>query len=305
MKDYLNFINEFYPIRRTKKEKEAFRNYVLEEAKTTNYEVEIETLDNKYNNIIIGNLEEAKIIFTAHYDTPATSIIPNLMMPRNKLLTMIYHLGIPIILSLLCLLIASLIASFMSVEMRYTIMLYLILYLCSYYILFRCFKNKNNKNDNTSGVSFILSLISECDKKDIAFVLFDDEEKGLLGSKAFSKKHKDILKEKLIINFDCVGNGNNMIFISKKGAEKHKLFNKLNETIKSNNEFNVLFYSIDGSISNSDYKNFDNGISVMACKKHKNIYYTNKIHTNKDTEASTKNINFLVENIMNFINEEL
>ena len=66
-----------------------------------------------------------------------------------------------------------------------------------------------------------------------------------------------------------------------------------------------MFYSIEGSISNSDYKNFDNGISVMACKKYKNIYYTNKIHTNKDTEASTKNIRFLVGNIMNYIKEAL
>ena len=79
----------------------------------------------------------------------------------------------------------------------------------------------------------------------------------------------------------------------------------LNQNFKSNNDYNVLFYPMKGSLSNSDYKNIYNGIGVMACEKKKNIYYTSKIHTNKDQEASIKNIEFIVNNIMNFIEAEV
>lgn len=302
--DYLNLINTKYPIRRTKEEKEKFRNYVIEEVNKGNYKANVEINDN-HNNVIIGDINNAKVIFTAHYDTPATSIIPNLMLPRNVFIGMVYQLGIPILLSILSLVVAYLISNFIETELSFTVVLYLILYLSSFYLLTRCFKNKNNKNDNTSGVATVLSIVSKCQRNDVAFVLFDDEEKGLLGSKAFNRKYKEVLNDKLIINFDCVGVGNNIIFIAKPGAELHPLYKMLNQNFKSNNDYNVLFYPMKGSLSNSDYKNFYNGIGVMACKKKKNIYYTSKIHTNKDQEASIKNIEFIVNNIMNFIEAEV
>lgn len=302
--DYLNYLNENYPIRRTKKEKENFRNYIIDEVNKTNYKVNVEINDN-HNNVIIGDINNAKVIFTAHYDTPATSIVPNLMLPRNVFIGMTYQLGIPMLLSILSLVIAFLISNFIDTEVSFTVVLYLVLYLSSFYLLTRCFKNKNNKNDNTSGVATVLSIVNRCPRNDVAFVLFDDEEKGLLGSKAFNKKYKNLLNDKLVINFDCVGVGNNIIFIAKPGAELHPLYKTLIQNFKSNNDYNVLFYPIKGSLSNSDYKNFYNGVGVMACKKRKNIYYTSKIHTNKDNEASSLNIEFIVNNIIDFIDGEI
>ena len=54
----------------------------------------------------------------------------------------------------------------------------------------------------------------------VCFILFDNEEKGLLGSKALAKKYKNIKQNKLVINFDCVSDGDYLYFFPTKAMEK-------------------------------------------------------------------------------------
>ena len=104
----------------------------------------IETLDKKHNNIIIGDIEQAEVVFTAHYDTPATSIIPNLMMPLNKILLYTYHFGFFIILAIVCMIIAKAISMLLTNQYIEWVIIYLILYFSSFIFLMRFFTNKNN-----------------------------------------------------------------------------------------------------------------------------------------------------------------
>ncbi len=301
--DYLNTVNDLYPVRRTKKEKENFRNYVLEEVTKYHKTAEVEKLKNNYN-VVIGDIEKAKVVFTAHYDTPATSIIPNLMMPRNLVLGYLYHFSYPLVLAIISIFISKLICEWLNLIPELWVLLYLVLYLGLFLLCMMTFKNKQNKNDNTSGVSTILSIVSKGNTDNVAFVLFDNEEKGLLGSKTFSKAHKEIFKNKLVINLDCVGVGNNVLLISKDEATKTKEHQILQETVVSNKEYNVLYYPMKGSMGNSDHKNFNCGVGVMTCYKGPNIgYYASRIHTNKDTIAETRNIEFISQGLSEFINK--
>lgn len=303
MKNYLEEIYNQYPTRKDEIEKERFRNYVIEEVSKSNYDVEIETIK-KHNNVLIGDIQNAKIIFTAHYDTPATSFIPNYMFPRNKGLWMISHFTFPISLGVLSYIFGYLITKQiepLSLRIFLCIFIYLSLFFSSFYLSMFTFKNKHNKNDNTSGVSTILSLIEKNDSKDIAFVLFDNEEKGLLGSKAFNEKHKEILKDKFIINFDCVGIGENVLIVVKDKAFKHDYYEYLKQSCVSNEYYHVLYFSNEEARSNSDFRNFECAIGVMTCECKNNIYYVDKIHTNKDKEANINNIDFLVESFTKLI----
>ena len=303
MKDYLNYINEKYPIRKTTEEKSSFLQFAIDEGRELGYEGKIETID-KHNNLFFGNLQSAKVVFTAHYDTPSASFIPNLMMPRNPLLSYLYAFSYPILLAILSYLVAFFATNWIDLGKNQTTVLlvtYLILYLGSYFLTTRCFKNKHNINDNTSGVSAILAVMAKNPSKQIAFVLFDNEEKGLLGSKAFAKKHKELLKDKLIINFDCVGNGEHIIFVAKKGAKQHHLYALVKDSISSNEKYQTYFYPIKGSVGNSDYKSFENGVGVMACKKGKLGFYTDRIHTKRDTVSSFENILFLTQGVTEFL----
>ncbi len=301
MFDYLNHVNDLFPVRRTKEQKENFRKYALDEAKKLGYDAKVETIK-EHNNVVIGKAETAKVIFTAHYDTPAASLFPNLMMPRNLILAYLYVFGYPIIISLLSLAVSYGIVKLCKLPFETTAIIFAFLYLGSFYLMTRTFTNKHNKNDNTSGVSTILSLMKENNNKDVAYILFDNEEKGLLGSKAYNKEHKNILENKLVINLDCVGYGNNLIFISKKDAETHEYYQLLKDSVLETNEYSVNFFNTKGSMSNSDYKSFKCGIGLMTCGKKKLVgFVTPRIHTKRDTIANTRNIEFITENLSNFI----
>ena len=302
MRDYLNYIYNHYPIRKTNDEKEKFRNYILDELKDTDYVGYVDEIK-KHHNIVIGDISSSKVIFTAHYDTPASSLIPNLMIPRNIGIWKLSHYTFPLILMLISLFmgreLASNFTNVLSVKIFFTIFFTFTIFWMLIYLFMLCFKNKHNKNDNTSGVATIMNLVNHCHSDKIAFVLFDNEEKGLLGSKAMNSKYE--LNDKLVINFDCVGVGDHIIFIAKQMAIKHELYEKLVSNIQSNQDFKVVFFPIEGSKSSSDYKSFECGIGVMACKCKNNVYYTSKIHTNSDNEAYNENIEFLVENMLEFI----
>ena len=306
MKDYLDYINDNYPIRRSPLEKEAFRNYVFNEADRSNRPVHIETTK-KHNNIVIGNVAAAKVVFTAHYDTPASSLIPNVMLPKNKWLRISSHFALPTVLSVLSYIIGYLLANYIANVLFVKIFLWIFIWAgvfgIAFFLMTSCFKNKHNKNDNTAGVATVLSLAQTCNSNDVAFVLFDNEEKGLLGAKAFEALHNEILADKLVINFDCVGVGNNVLFVVKEGAKRHKLYRNLVESVKADGDYIVMFYPFGEAVSNSDYKVFDCGIGVITCKKKNGIFYTTKIHTNKDSEAHAENIDFLVTNMVRFVNE--
>ena len=130
-----------------------------------------------------------------------------------------------------------------------------------------------------------------------AYILFDNEEKGLLGSKAYNKAHKELMKNKLIINLDCVGNGDNIIVVSKPQSEAHPVCQALKDTMTDGDGYKVHYFTQKGSCANTDYKSFPCSMSVMACKQKGKIFYTSKIHTSADTEAKTENTVFIADRI--------
>lgn len=300
MKDYLNEINDSFPIRRTNEEKSSFFEYV---SKELGYErVKKESID-KNNNIIIGDIAEAKVVFTAHYDTPATSLIPNFMMPANKILGSLIQISYFLIIAIFSLLIAFGIGDTINLDDSEIMLIYLLLYfgftLCST----RLITNKNNKNDNTSGVATIMSIASEITDSKASFILFDNEEKGLLGSKAFNRKHKKLMESKLVINLDCVGNGDNIIFIVKDKVKSTAEYKLLCDAFKEKDDhFAVHHIPFQRSNGNSDHKSFPCSVGVMAARKGRIVkFFTGRIHTARDTVADNKNIDFLYTRFSEFI----
>lgn len=294
----LDFLNAEYPVRRTAEEKKAFADYVLSlpSVKGRGGKVEI-TSDAVNHNIVIGDPASARVVCTAHYDTPAASLFPNVMIPRNLVLFWLYQF-LPISFLLGVALGAGfLVSQAFNGDSAVMLLTYFAVYFGLYFLMFRGFKNKHNVNDNTSGVATILGLVAREDiGDDVAFILFDNEEKGKKGSAAFFRDHKEQMAQTLLVNFDCVGNGENIIFIAKKEAETMELYGKLRAGFRSEGAYQAHFFPIRGSESNSDYKNFPCGVGCMACKRSKGgIFYTPNIHTKRDTVASQENIDYIVE----------
>jgi len=298
---YLDFLNTNYPMRRTAEQKEAFRTYILSVFPDAKIET---TADGKNQNVVIGDPLTAKMVCTAHYDTPAASLFPNLMIPRNPALFLLYQF-VPVILMLAVALGAGYLVAQQFAQpgetdfLRIFLLVYLAVYYAAFFLMYHVFKNPNNFNDNTSGVAAVLSIaerLNEQERAETAFILFDNEEKGKKGSKAYYKDHKDAMKDRLLINFDCVGNGEHIVFIAMKDAEKRPEYRTLQECFRADNGFHTYFYPIKGSESNSDYKNFPCGIGCMACRRSRGgVLYTPYIHTPKDTVANNGNIAFITD----------
>ena len=131
---------------------------------------------------------------------------------------------------------------------------------------------------------------------------FDIAKQGYVNLLPVNKKHSDMLKDKLIVNFDCVGNGDQLIFAYKENAEKLFEYDLLCKSVIPSGRFDVHYLPAKKCLGNSDYKNFLNGVGVMACKRGKFFkFYTDRIHTAKDTVADEENIIFLAERMINLL----
>lgn len=310
---HLDELNKKYPVRRTAEEKAAFRGYITEHVEAKGGEIKTETTKNKKNeNVVIGDPLTADVVFTAHYDTPGRSLFPNIMIPRNQVLFYAYQF-VPVIvllaLTFLLTLIGGVIGALIMgyVEERLIFVLFLLFYYVIFYFMFFAFKNPKNYNDNTSGVATLLEIFDKLTPDQLqktAFIFFDNEEKGKKGSKEYFSDHKEQMKNKLLINFDCVGNGEHILFIAKKEAENMPAYKAMQELFLSETDekYKIAFYPMKGSEANSDYKNFPCGVGCMACKKTKGgLLYADKIHTPKDIEVQNENIVFLSNKIAKYL----
>lgn len=291
-----NTIFTRYEIRKTKKQKADFIE-MLSEHFGKNMSVE---RSGSSRNIIIGDIENAKIIFTAHYDTCVNLPFPNFITPMNPFIYVMYQLVITLLLLLPSVLLAGvaayLFASFIITELTMFASVTAIVWL-----IVAGPANRNTANDNTSGVITVLALtdsIGSINSRNIAFVLFDNEEKGMFGSSAFARAHRNQRDAAVVVNFDCVSDGDTMLMTFTKKARGQKIYETIadrSEEYLSEYGKNPLVMSSSRAFYPSDQVNFKNGIAVAAMNKKKFIgYYVDKIHTNADTVFDEKNIAALV-----------
>lgn len=303
--NWIDRIAEKFPIRKSREEKAAFRSWVLEEAKAMGYDARVEENGGwKHKNIVIGNPAQAAAVFTAHYDTPAASFLPNIMMPRNLLLFFAYQfLQVGILLAVSF--IGMLAVTALTQSPQASRVAFFLIYFGLLMLMLVGPANKHNVNDNTSGVAAVLALMESLPPEHrgkAAFILFDNEEKGKLGSGAYAKDHQQEAYTKFVVNMDCVGVGENILVISKKLAQKKIEFAPMKRAMEAQTERQVLFFNAESSVCNSDQSNFKCGVVLCACKKARVVgYYTPHIHTSKDTEADEGNIALIARGMTAFV----
>jgi len=222
-------ILEKYQIRKSNKEKAEFIEYIKDRLSRSGYDREKDiTIDTKgkgllkSRNIVVGNPKEAEILVTAHYDTCAVLPFPNFMAPTNPVLFWACQL---LVFFLLVYLATMIVFAFTFLTNNYfeagNVFL-IVLVLLAFHTMFG-YRNKHTANDNTSGVIAVTKLLEtlpEEHRNKVCVVYFDNEEKGLFGSSFFAKKHKKTIKKKMLINLDCVGDGDNIISMAKRAARK-------------------------------------------------------------------------------------
>ena len=310
-----------FPVRKTKKQKQAFRDAVQAYAESMGYPCTIERRSLSCQNLILGDPETAKYLVTAHYDTCARMLTPNRITPCSLfgfvgcqlfiLAVLIIHaflIGVVscIILGLLCTFSGDTFTEAMILSFVFAPVLGLYLGLpISVCLLYFGPANQHNANDNTSGVVTLLEIARTMpvnQRHKVCFVLFDMEEIGLIGSSFYRRQHRKATNSQIVLNLDCVGDGDHLMMFPTKQLKKNK--KKLASLYRACGYFgekSLLLHEKGFSIYPSDQMNFPYGVGICALRKKKKMLYMSRIHTKKDTVLDETNVNILRAALTTFI----
>lgn len=286
-----------FPVRKSRQQKQAFRDAVQAYCAGQGYETRIEKGKMGVNNLIIGDPSRAEYLVTAHYDTPARMFLPNFLTPCNALVFLSYQILLVVLLILGAAIpgcVVGLLLKDALLGSRIAVLFYWALLI----LMMAGPANKNNANDNTSGVVTLLETMRtmpENQRHKVAFVLFDLEEMGLLGSSAYRKAHKAETENQIILNLDCVGDGNEIVlFPTRKLCRDDKKLRHLCTVVSRNGSKTISVCNKGFRVYPSDQKNFPLGVGIAAFRRKKSIgLYCDKIHTSKDTTLDETNVNIL------------
>ena len=296
---------KLFPVRKNKKQKQSFRDAVQSYAEGLGYQVCVEKGSMCAHNVVIGNPETARYLVTAHYDTPAAMILPNLITPCNPVTFLAYQLLVVGMFFLVAfafgfgagyLLDDAAIAGAAAMA-AYWVLLFLMLLGPA---------NKTNANDNTSGVVTVLetarSLPGEL-RDQVCFVLFDLEEAGLIGSASYAKTHKKQVKDQIVLNCDCVGDGDElMMFPGKKVKKDTRQMDSLRGICIDSGAKSLALREKGFAYYPSDQKNFPMGVGIAVFRRNKWAgLYCDKIHTKKDTILDENNVSFLRDRLIELV----
>lgn len=303
MEDFNELFGELN-VRMHRKQKKAFRDYVADKSKQMNYKCAIDKSP-VAKNVIVGDIDSAKYVFTAHYDTPPR--LPRFFTKHMVLYSILASMGLYATAFAATSLAFDLTKSVEVMQNVYDIsscVLWSSLGLSALHLFgFLGVANPKNYNDNTSGCYALLKLMQEYEnlpyaaKKQVAFIFFDNEEKFLLGSLAHRLKHKKNYKDKTYINLDCVGRGDQMNLYHF--GEKTQIVKELDEILKKNGLFKGVPKKSNPVSSMSDHfaSRDANHVCMLSVDSENNKSIYSHIHSSADDKIDKENIDNLVTTI--------
>lgn len=285
-----------FEVRKTVGQKAAFADWACGYAQALGYETVIERCGKWFDtrNIVIGDLGKARILITAHYDTCARLPFGNMYTPECWPIIVFTQFVLPVILYIaLCIWLGFIPGNVLSVVI----------------VLLMLFgpANPHTANDNTSGVAFVLlALHAFREQSEIAFVLFDNEEIGLLGSSAFLKAHTALARRAYVLNMDCVSDGGMLMLAGSRRAnvsiQGKKLAKALEEIAPSFGKWHKVG-ELPRVLYPSDQLLFPRG-AAFASLKGKRILYMDRIHSARDTVFDDTNLLCLLEVVVKAFGRE-
>ena len=293
-----------FPVRKTKRQKQAFRDAVQAYAASIGYESRVEQGSLGSRNLIIGNPGQAEYLVTAHYDTCARLPIPNFLTPCNFWLFLLWQVVLMLLILGVCVLAGAAVGLITGSGSVGAWCGYLMIWVILALMLVGP-ANPGNANDNTSGVVTLLEIarsLPDNQRKKAAFVLFDLEEAGLIGSASYRKAHKVQTDRQMVLNLDCVGDGDHItLFPTKKLRKDRKRLTSLYKACGYFGKKSILVHEKGFAFYPSDQANFPCGVGICALRKRGKALYLSRIHTKKDTILERTNVNLLRAALITYI----
>ena len=301
---FLQDILKLHPVRKTETQKNAFRGWAMKQMRAMGYQPRVETDGRlKHQNIVAGEPSRAKVLFIAGYDTPARSLLPMLVFPRNLPLSFSYFLLNVLLLLLLPVAVLLVVQGFWGIP-RLSYLAMIVTYLAELALKMIGPANPNNANRSTGPAALLelMSQIPEEDRGKVAFILFDHSSLERMGSKAWAKTHAETQYTRLTVCLSDLGVGKDLLLISRSLARKTDCYPQLEQALADPPGRTAHFYKAAGSAVTSDHGTFHCGSVLTACKASTGIgYYIPALATVKDTEADPENISFAAGALADFV----
>lgn len=285
-----------HPVRRSKSQKRAFRKDVTAYLKGLGYSCRTEKAGFGVRNLLAGDPEKAEFLITAHYDTGPRLLFPHLTVPCELPFFLLYQL----LFFFATLLLPAIFALVLYGLTRNLIFAYWLFFgLVLLMLLWRLAgpANRHNANGNTSGVVTVLSVaqsLPEALRHKVCYVFFDKKEVCFLGSYAYRKRHSSAVLHQTVLNLDCVGNGNEIVFFPTKQVKRNKNTMEMLDSLYGRYGKKALWTRKRGfGFCPSDHNNFPNGIGITALRRCALGRYLGPIHTNWDVRLDQTNVNIL------------
>ncbi len=291
-----------FQVRKSSREKREFRAWLRKELEGLGWSVSEDHAALYGTSVIAGDPDKAKVLCTAHYDTQAVLPFPNFITPRN--------LGVYLLFNLLIVLVFFLIGGVTravahALPLPWYIRPWIPLGVCVFAVWWMFFgkANRHTMNDNTSGVLTLLEIAHALppeDREKVCLVFFDNEERGMLGSSHFASQHKEVKKYTLVLNFDCVGDGDALQFFPTAALRQTSAtLDKLDAAFRPTDGKSVEVVR-KGGFYPSDNASFRLACGVCALKWNKLWgFYMDRIHTAKDTVLDPENLRLLTQGVLN------
>lgn len=293
-----------YPVRKSKKQKQAFRDDILHYATQLGYPASVEKGSFGSHNVILGDPEKAEYLVTAHYDTCARLPVPNLLTPCNFWAFLGYQLVLLVVIFVPALFISAA-AGLITDSFEVGYFLYMALLWASIILMLVGPANPSNVNDNTSGVVTVLETAAKLPpelRKRVCFVLFDLEEAGLIGSSTYRSKHKSASDRQMVLNLDCVGEGDHILLFPTSKLKKDTAKMAALESCCIQQDGKEMQLRRKGfAFYPSDQAQFPYGVGIAALNDSWAGLYLSRIHTPKDTILDYKNVNLLCTQLIALI----
>lgn len=291
-------ILERFQVRCRWQQKTRFIEWLVPQLQQAGYSVNIEESRGLAHsrNIIVGNIARAKYIFGAHYDTPARLPFPNFLAPKNLIVTAMFQLLI-LMGALAIALPVGLLVSWLTHSAAAASLSMSLIFALFFFLLLVGVPNPATANDNTSGVITLIECaftMPQNARDQVAYVFFDNEEKGMVGSGAFNSRHKSVLKNTTVINFDCVSDGDDLYVAPKGAAKKDKAFLILLANAFKSSAGKRVHIEKGMFLYPSDQSVFRHAAAVCALRSSRLIGpHVRRIHTARDTAFDERNIELL------------
>ena len=132
-------------------------------------------------------------------------------------------------------------------------------------------------------------------------MFFDNEELGLIGSSFYRRKHRKASNRQLILNFDCISDGEYILLVRNASAKKS--FDKqLRSAFADLGGKTVLHASSLTTMYPSDQAHFPCSVGIAAVHKKPFVGpYLSRIHTARDTVFDESNIAYLYDATKKFL----